>query len=232
MDQRRHVPESSVPSPAADAGLRERFTALWRRCLLPGAPDEAERVWEDLGARYAEPQRHYHTARHVADCLGQLDRVTALLEHPDRVELAVWFHDVVYTPGARDNEERSAELFRLQAGGRMAPALVNGVADLILVTVYGSRPADGDQRFMCDIDLAGFGCPWDCFLRDSRNVKAEFPGPEADYFPVQRRFLEGLQGRSRIFYSDFFHHRLEAQARANIHRLLQALDARQDLERL
>jgi predicted metal-dependent HD superfamily phosphohydrolase len=36
----------------------------------------------------------------------------------------------------------------------------------------------------------------------------------------RKRFLKGLLGRERIFLSDFFHDRLDAQARSNLRRAI------------
>ena len=62
------------------------------------------RVWPNLSRHYAEPHRHYHTLTHIFRCLRQLDAAKSLIEAPDAVEIAVWFHDVVHDPEACDNE--------------------------------------------------------------------------------------------------------------------------------
>jgi predicted metal-dependent HD superfamily phosphohydrolase len=36
-----------------------------------------------LIAAYAEPQRHYHTARHIEDCLAKLDEARNLADDAD-----------------------------------------------------------------------------------------------------------------------------------------------------
>ena len=93
-----------------------------------------------------------------------------------------------------------------------------------MVTTHRECPEGVDHQFICDIDLASFGCPWECFMRDSDAVKAEYPGPEADYFRGQTAFLESLLARPRIFMTDFFNARYEQQARDNIQLLLRHLN--------
>ena len=210
-----------------DAQLQQRFINLWRRSLLQGAHSDASRVWRELARRYAEPHRHYHDKRHLARCLEQLDLASDRIDHPDQVEMAVWFHDVVNDPGRRDNEQRSAEFFRQKAAGVMDPGFLAAVVDLILITTHTECPDDLDQQFICDIDLASFGYPWECFLKDSDAVKAEFQGPDEDYYPGKRSFLEAMLNRPRIFLTDFFNQRYEQQARDNIGRLLDLIDKRQ-----
>ncbi|MGB5494902.1 MAG: hypothetical protein WBM97_10540, partial [Sedimenticolaceae bacterium] len=141
----------------------------------------------------------------------------------DQVEMAIWFHDIINVPQAKDNEQRSAELFRSLADSLFDPAFIAAVVDLILVTTHREQPGDADHQFICDIDLASFGCPWECFIRDSDAVKAEFPGPEEDYFRGQAAFLKALLARPRIFMTDFFNARYEQQARDNIQLLLRDL---------
>jgi predicted metal-dependent HD superfamily phosphohydrolase len=210
-----------------DALLRERFLHLWQRCGRPGLPPEADAIWRRLERRYAEPHRHYHDKHHLAHCLEQLDMAAAQIHQPDAVEMAIWFHDVVNEPGRTDNEPLSAELFRKVAGGLMDRAFIAAVEDLILITTHTREPRDLDHQFICDIDLASFGCPWECFLADSVAVKAEFRGPDEAYYRSKRIFLEALLERPRIFRTEFFNQRYEQQARDNIRRLLELMDAEQ-----
>ena len=207
-----------------DKLLEQRFDVLWRRCLLPSVSGDPKVIWKRLARRYAEPHRHYHVLEHLAHCLDQIDLAADHIDNVDQVEMAIWFHDIINNPGAKDNEQRSAELFRRIGKGLFDPGFIDAVADLILVTTHQECPADLDHQFICDIDLASFGCPWECFMRDSDAVKAEYPGPEADYFRGQTAFLESLLARPRIFMTDFFNTRYEQQARDNIQLLLRHLN--------
>jgi predicted metal-dependent HD superfamily phosphohydrolase len=224
----RPAPHARNSDLVRDSLLEERFARLWRRCLVPGASSDAGVIWSLLAQQYSEPHRFYHDREHLAHCLDELDLAASLVGHPDQVEMAIWFHDVINEPGARDNEERSAEYFRRLAGNLFDKEFIDAVADLILVTTHREAPSLPDQRFICDIDLTSFGCPWECFLRDSSAVKAEFTGTEEEYYRGKEAFLRAMLGRSRIFLTDFFNQRYELQARENIGRLLQMIEKRID----
>ncbi|MGB5638160.1 MAG: hypothetical protein WBM63_03475 [Sedimenticolaceae bacterium] len=211
-----------------DALLRRRFVALWQRCLKPGAGSDPAAVWKEVARRYAEPHRHYHDKGHLVHCLEQLDLAAGEIRQPDQVEMAIWFHDVINEPGVKDNEQQSIELFRQLAAGVMDSAFISAVADLILVTTHSRTPDAPDHRFICDIDLASFGCPWECFEKDSVAVKAEFQGPDEDYYRGKKAFLTSLLARPKIFLTDFFNQRYERQARNNIGRLLSLIEQRRD----
>jgi predicted metal-dependent HD superfamily phosphohydrolase len=211
-----------------DSLLRRRFVALWQRCLKPGAGGDPAAVWKEVARRYAEPHRHYHDKGHLVHCLEQLDLAAGEVRQPDQVEMAIWFHDVINEPGVKDNEQQSTELFRQLAAGVMDSAFISAVADLILVTTHSRTPDAPDHRFICDIDLASFGCPWECFEKDSVAVKAEFQGPDEDYYRGKKAFLTALLARPKIFVTDFFNQRYERQARNNIGRLLSLIEQRRD----
>ena len=213
-----------------DKILRERFSALWKRCLKPGARNGLEAAWKAISTGYAEPHRYYHDKEHLAHCLEQLDLAAGHIGQPDQVEMAIWFHDLINEPGRPDNEHASAEFFRRTAEARMAQSFIDNVVDLILVTTHRDQPADPDHQFICDIDMASFGCPWECFLEDSAAVKAEFPGSEEEFYRGKRAFLQSLLQRPRIFLTDFFNARYEQQARENIGRLIQMIDQRRGFE--
>lgn len=201
--------------------LETRFKTLWQTCADGSSKDLTSKIWTMLSQRYSETHRFYHDQGHLAHCLEQLDLAMPHIREPRQVEMAIWFHDVVNDPGARNNEALSAEKFRAVAGGMMDKALIDRVEALILATTHHSEPTDRDQQFICDIDLTSFGCPWECFIKDSAAVQAEYPGSEEDYNRGKKVFLENLLSRPKIFMTDFFHQRYEQQARDNIKRLLE-----------
>ncbi len=223
-----HMTEGAEEASNTEGASRERFEAIWRRCLAVGTPDRAGAVWDAMEARYAEPHRHYHDAQHLAQCFEQLDLARDHIECPDAVELALWFHDVINESGRPDNETRSADFFRDWAGGSMEDGFVATVVGLILATTHQGASSDRDRQFICDIDLASFGCDWECYKRDTDNLKEEFAGSEEQYYERKRQFLASMLSKQRIFQTDFFHDRYEARARDNIRRLLDLVDRRLD----
>ncbi|MFB1486629.1 MULTISPECIES: hypothetical protein [unclassified Thiocapsa] len=156
--------------------------------------------------------------------MSEFDLAVERIVRRDQVEMAIWFHDIINEPGGSDNEALSAELFRSLAGGRIPASFIAEVVDLILVTTHRQEQSDPDHRFLCDIDLASLGCPWECYLRDTGHLRAEFRGSDQDYCRIKRVFLESMLRRPRIFSTDFFYSRYEQLARENLRRFLGLID--------
>ncbi len=207
------------PESADLLGL-DRFQALWRRNLVAGAADDSAAIHRQLLDAYREPQRFYHTLEHIEHCLGMLELCKPELGHPDAVELAIWFHDAIYVPGAPDNEAQSAALYRRLADGAHAGDFVARVVRLIMATLHdGNSLEDADADYMVDIDLSSFGLEWEAFLRDSKNLRRERPAvSDEDFYRNQGDFQKLLLARERFFHSEFFQRRFEQQARANLAR--------------
>ena len=198
----------------------DRFQALWRRNLVAGAADDSAAIHRRLLDAYREPQRYYHTLEHIEHCLGMFELCKPELEQPDAVELAIWFHDAIYVPGAADNETRSAELYRQLADGAHSAEFAALVERLILATLHdGNSLDDPDADYLVDIDLSSFGLDWEAFLRDSKNLRRERPAvSDEDFYRNQGDFQKLLLARERFFHSRFFQERFEQRARANLAR--------------
>jgi predicted metal-dependent HD superfamily phosphohydrolase len=203
-----------------------RWSALWGRL---GARGDGRAVHADLRARYAAPERAYHTLAHIAHGLQELDTARHLCRDPDVVELAFWFHDAVYDPRAHDNEERSAALARDVAGGAgLAEDRVRRVSGLILLTKHaGTPPADADGEVLLDADLAILGAPPPEFDRYEQQVRREYAWvPEATFTLERARILRSFLARPRLYFTDHFRRRHEPQARMNLERSLKRLESR------
>jgi len=206
----------------------DRFRSLWQRCLIEDAADNSDEIYQRLIDGYQEPERHYHTLAHIEQCLGMFDQCKSLAREPDALELAVWFHDVIFEAGKPDNEKRSAQLY-LQLSDGVHDASTRGLVDrLIMATLHdGSSLADHDAIYMVDIDLSSFGLSWEEFLQDSQNLRRENADlSDAEYYRKKANFQNFLLAKERFYLSDYFAERLETRARANLARYFDYLDKR------
>ena len=195
----------------------DRFSALWQRNLSSVSGADSEAVFKLLSNNYRDPIRYYHDGQHINDCLGWLDRYRDQVGDPDAVELAIWFHDVVYEPGAKDNEQLSADQFMAKTDGVFDDTLRDTVYLHIMATVHdGAEIVHADTKYMLDIDLSGFGRPWAEFIQDSDNLRLELKDwPDDVFYQRQAVFQDKLFGQPRFFKSDYFYDNYEAQARKN-----------------
>ncbi len=195
--------------------------------VLPGGMREA------LEAAYATPPRAYHHAGHVNQLMVHFREVASGpgWHRPADVWLAVLYHDAVYEAGRGDNEARSADLAREHIVHWLTRRNVDAdhVAALIELTArhgqiegaeLGEGPDADDARHFLDCDMAILGAPPDAFAAYDRAIAAEYRGhvPAWLYKLNRKRFLKALLQQPRLYLSDFFHQRLDAQARINLRR--------------
>lgn len=177
-------------------------------------------VYHQLVEAYLQPHRAYHTLAHVQDCLKQLDNAREMAERSDEVEAALWFHDAIYNPQARDNEERSAAWARqalIQIG--VGSEVAERITAMILMTRHDREPDTHDSALLLDVDLSILGQPWDVFSTYERHIRLEYSWvSEERYRAVRSTILEGFLQRPTIYHTRFFQMQLETQAKANLAR--------------
>lgn len=188
---------------------------------------------EALETAYATPPRAYHDFGHVREVLRHYDAVAAGpgWAQPLEVRLAVLYHDAVYEPGRGDNEARSARLAAAEIARWLPEAGIEvaRVVELIGLTArhgqyepgdFGANAAGDDSRHFLDCDMAILGADPATFDAYDRAIAAEYRGHVPGWlFRInRRRFLKALLAQPRIYLSDFFHERYDAQARSNLRR--------------
>ena len=192
--------------------------------MVAGAEFDVARASDELAGLYGEKHRCYHTMSHVEHCLRQMDFGAKAMGVNDAVEMAIWYHDAIYDPRSNDNEQRSAELFKQRARAVVADEFCETVCRLIEVTTHKNLPVTDDEKFVVDVDLSGFGMPWQAFNDDSARVRREISHlNDEQYVAGQSRFLQSLLDRESVYSTDFYRERYETVARANIARQLAAL---------
>ena len=190
----------------------------WRTLMHAMGLAANEATFASLLAAYRQPHRHYHTPRHIADCLHQFDTLRDAADQPHAIELAIWFHDAIYDPYRSDNEQASADwAMRFMRENGLPTALQGRVEALILATRHDAIATDHDTAILIDIDLSILGSAADTYDIYRQAVRREYrwvPGPL--FRRSRRAVLESFLRRDRIFLTDPFHASHEARARDNI----------------
>ncbi|MEV7190843.1 hypothetical protein AB0N81_03410 [Streptomyces sp. NPDC093510] len=195
--------------------------ARWAVTLLrasSGTPDPAPYA-ERLLARWAEPQRRYHTTDHLAAVLDHIDVLEEHADDPELVRLAAWFHDAVYAPDRSENEERSARLAeRALAEAGLSDGRTAEVARLVRLTVTHD-PAEGDHNgeALCDADLAILAAPPDTYAAYAAAVREEYGFvPDEAFRSGRADVLRRLVALPRLFRTPYGAANWEAPARENL----------------
>lgn len=218
---------TSNPPPKFEIDPRYRWREFVKRA--GGNPRTADDVYAVLQKLYGEDHRAYHTMGHISWCIDLLHEMSHE-PRPDwfnRAELALWFHDVIYDPQRKDNELRSASLMLgMAALLDLDPMLAQkAVVDVEATThlVYFAPP-DESTRWVLDIDLASLGFAPARFDENTAQIRQEYAHVSEPLWNGGRKvMLQMFLDRPRIYLTDQFHERFEAQARENLKRAIQKL---------
>lgn len=95
----------------AEKELQDILRQEWDRRKRSGNLTEC---FDTLVGIYTNPNRSYHNLKHISEVIEELGSCSNALY------LAAWFHDAVYDPKAKDNEEKAR---LLQGSGALISAM-------------------------------------------------------------------------------------------------------------
>jgi len=185
-----------------------------------------------LKARYGEPARHYHSWDHIEALLRHYRRWEVHFHRPEPVLWALYWHDAIYDPQAKDNEEQSAVLLEREAQGHLPADDIAFAATIIRATAAhkvpdGLGPGDAaDTALFLDLDLSILGAPTHVYDRYETDIRAEYAFvPKAAFRAGRGAILKGFLARERLYLTDFAHAEWDLRARENLKRAIAALEA-------
>jgi predicted metal-dependent HD superfamily phosphohydrolase len=220
----------ATPLQRSDEAVRRRlsFVSSSRPVNAPGwreRRDQLEALAGELLTAWSSRERHYHTPRHLLAVLEAVEH-----EKPaDAFKLAAWFHDAIYDPTRRDNEERSAEWLERStaafvADGDLDAADVQLALRMIRATARPLEPIDDEAlAAFLDADFQIFASVPEDYDRYALDVRREYAFLSDDSFRAGRRtFLEALQTAvdARGFFFRSASPLAESLARQNLSREL------------
>lgn len=201
--------------------------ARWRVLFSPREVDDAlvETAVADLYERYSENGRFYHNLAHIESVLNHIQPFLANTHNPFALQLAAWFHDVIYDAARHDNEVQSALFAReFLAKLGISEDEISEVEQLIMLTAgHETSFSDIDGHILLDADLAILAAELAQYDTYAAAIRQEYAHVPDEVYRVGRaQVLRQLAERPFLYYLPE-HQRWEAAARANLGRELSVL---------
>ncbi|MGR0303912.1 HD domain-containing protein [Acinetobacter beijerinckii] len=182
---------------------------------------EPQKVFNKLIAAYSEKQRAYHTLQHLYECLVLVETIRADLNDEHAVVLALWFHDAVYDPQAKDNELKSAELFEQYLAQDLPNDIVQKIKRWIVATQKHASTDELDLQFLLDIDLAILAASPERFAQYEQQIQQEYAWVDPDVYSIKRKeVLVHFYKTEPLYQTEYFQKNFEQRAKDNLKNLL------------
>ncbi|OLP17471.1 hypothetical protein BST81_15915 [Leptolyngbya sp. 'hensonii'] len=197
--------------------LEDRWQQLLRSFGV--SPTAAQSAFEALAQAYTSPHRSYHTLQHIGHVLQMIDCLQDYAPNLEIVQLAAWFHDIVYDTQVGDNEERSRDyaVTVLRTLG-LTDRVIARIGHLILQTKpHLPDTGDRDGQVLLDADLAILGSNPEEYRDYAQAIRQEYGWvPEARYQMARKQVLKSFLQRPQIYFTPLMYEQMEAIARQNL----------------
>lgn len=166
--------------------------------------------------RYSEPHRRYHNMSHIGQMFNAMTELR--FELTTLQIIAIYGHDLVYHPSAKDNEEKSAREMISLCDDLTENQIV--IVKVIIMSTKSHVPfpaALGQSEKVIDLDLSILASNEEDYKRYVSQVRQEYYMIKDEYFNAGRKeFLKEFLKRDKIFQTTIGIEKLEQAARDNM----------------
>lgn len=178
------------------------------------------RAKEAVVVRLSEPHRHYHDLRHVLEMWAWHKQYCDGRFNPQMIASFCLYHDAVYYPDAKDNEARSAELWKQDSID-----VPYNLSQMTQIAIEASANHFQKPQWLCvrwclDLDLLRLGAPESEFTQHGIAIRAEFCHVnDVDWIRISAEWRTKVLAQPSIFSFPQFA-AFETTARRNLARAL------------
>ncbi|MCB0461277.1 MAG: hypothetical protein KDC81_01110 [Flavobacteriaceae bacterium] len=152
--------------------------------------------------------------------LLQADEMKSKIEDFDALKLAIWYHDIIYKPSKKNNEEKSSlfaknRLNSLNFDEKRAKIVQNFIVSTKKHQLILSET--DDNAYFLDFDLSILGTDWETYKNYYQNIRKEYKiYPDFLYNPNRKKILNHFLERETLYFTEVYQVKYELQARANL----------------
>lgn len=147
-----------------------KFRPLLLKHVSEKSITELEKLWNDK-------TRFYHNVSHLKTIISEIQYNiwfgSLSLVEKHTLLLGAFFHDAIYDPKRKDNEDKSIEFFKKSYIGK-DEMMIEKVCGLIEVTKHRKRPIEKLQKILWDADNAGFSKGYEHLLKNEKLIQKEY----------------------------------------------------------
>ena len=130
---------------------------IWLEYLKGQGIDQIKQCFDLIEEQYSSRNRHYHNLGHLKNLVTQIQCATLPYEDRRTLIFTAFFHDLVYKPGSKNNEEESAQLAQYWLSIlRVGQKTIRKVCDIIKATSNHQSEDELTKKFI-DMDLSVLG---------------------------------------------------------------------------
>lgn len=184
-----------------------------------------ERLWKDVHTAYSSTTRHYHNLDHIYTMLVLADHYKLQLKQYYILNLAIFYHDIIYDVSQHDNEQKSWEFAEEHLLPLHLPKPdIEQLKICILATKKHQHHSQKDINYLLDFDLYTLGQSWENYRHYMQQIRAEYAiYPEDLYTTGRIQVLEHLLLAGSLYKTPEFIDRYEKQAKENLNREINLL---------
>lgn len=184
-------------------------------------PKSSQKWFDRIVGHLSVPDRHYHNLSHVEHLLSLIEKHETAILNKEALQLAAFFHDLIYVAGSSSNERHSAGQALLAMAELGIPMETKAlVVQMILATkshkVEVTLANQGLLLFL-DMDMAILGAAPSKYYAYCKAVEREYGAcPKVMYRGGRLRFLKTTLSQPFIYRTETFRNKLEVAARTNL----------------
>lgn len=201
----------------------------WTALIQPYSHNnlESDKLWYEIKSQYTQKTRYYHNLSHIYNMLIGAEEVKNSINDFDAFKFSIFYHDIIYKPTKKDNEEKSA-LFaeKKLTPFDFEPKRVENISKLIISTKKHQLILNdnSDNAYLLDLDLSILGTDWETYKKYLQNIRKEYRiYPDFMYKPGRKKVLHHFLKRDNLYFTDTFKSKFENQARKNLLKELKLL---------
>ena len=176
-------------------------------------------LFSNLINHYAEDSRYYHNTTHIQNMLDLSLEYSSQLKDIEVVQLAIFYHDIIYNSLSKNNETDSAALAVQQLSKTSLPTEKIKLVEQFILSTQKHVPLldHTDLHYFLDFDLAILGAERSLYIDYANNIRKEYKWvPSFLYKKNRAKVLQHFSERECIYFTEDFRNKFEAIARKNI----------------
>lgn len=166
----------------------------------------------------------YHSWGHLIDIFCEIKENH---DHIHDITSMIWatlFHDAIYKPGSKSNEEESAKLMRICLYQFLSTSNLDHIESLILATKQHqqnewihSEWKNSDLKLFVDIDFSVLAFNPSRYNLYLLGIDEEFKKyPSIFFSKIRKRWIQNILARKNIYVTEFYRNKCEIIARKNL----------------